>query len=79
MRCMKNLFQALAYIHSKRIVHRDLKLENIILKHKDNDFDLCIADFGLATIIKDDELLYRGCGSPGYIAPELLNIEGYGT
>jgi len=38
-----------------------------------------IADFGLATIFKEGQVLQRGCGSPGYIAPELLNQEGYGT
>jgi len=73
MNCMKNLLEALAYIHSKNIVHRDLKPENIILKSKDNDYDLSLADFGLSVIIEDGKPLDRGCGSPGYIAPELLN------
>ena len=79
MNCMKNLLEALAYIHSQNVVHRDLKPDNIILKSKDNDFDLSIADFGLADFVKDGQLLHRGCGSPGYIAPEILNQEGYGT
>ena len=76
---MKNLLEALNYIHSQNIVHRDLKPENIILKSKDNDYDLSLADFGLAARIEEEMPLERGCGSPGYIAPELLNQEGYGT
>ena len=39
---------------------------------------MCIADFGLASIIEDGQVLERGCGSTGYIAPEILNQEGYG-
>jgi len=49
---MKNLLEALCYIHSKNIVHRDLKPENVILVSEENDHDLCIADFGLATFIR---------------------------
>ena len=46
----------------------------------DNDFDLRIADFGLATEVPEDgSKLYRKCGSPGYTAPEMLRDEGYTT
>jgi len=38
-----------------------------------------IADFGLATIFEEGKVLQRGCGSPGYVAPEILNKEGYCT
>ena len=48
---MKNVLEALEYIHEHNVVHRDLKPENLILAHKDNDFDLRIADFGLASYI----------------------------
>ena len=79
MNCMKNLLEVLSYMHSNNVVHRDLKPENLILASKENDYDLRIADFGLASFIKEGELLKLRCGSPGYVAPELLNDHGYGT
>jgi calcium/calmodulin-dependent protein kinase I len=70
---MRNFLSALEYIHSKLIVHRDLKLENLILASKKNNWDLKIVDFGLATTLESpDEKLFLRCGSPGYIAPEVL-------
>ena len=49
MNCMKNLLEALSYMHKNKVVHRDLKPENLILASKENDYDLRIADFGLAS------------------------------
>ena len=75
---MTNFISALEYLHQRNIVHRDLKPENLILASKENNWDLKIADFGLATIIKDpSKKLYLRCGSPGYVAPELLREQGY--
>ena len=74
---MRNMLEALKYMHERRVVHRDLKPENLILASKDNDYDLRIADFGLATFMHTDELLKLRCGSPGYVAPELLEDKGY--
>jgi len=75
---MRNFLSALDYLHSKRVVHRDLKPENLILAYKGDDCDLRIADFGLASFLTDDDpLLYLRCGSPGYVAPELLEDKGY--
>ena len=79
MNCMRNLLEALSFMHSNNVVHRDIKPENLILASKENDYDLRIADFGLASFIKDGELLKLRCGSPGYVCPELLNDLGYGT
>ena len=75
---MQNFISALEYLHSKNIVHRDLKPENLLLASKENNWDLKIADFGLATIIEDPtKKLTLRCGSPGYVAPELLREKGY--
>jgi len=73
---MRNFILALEYLHEKNIVHRDLKPENLLLASKENCWDLKIADFGLACVI-GDEKLYLRCGSPGYVAPELLQEKGY--
>ena len=75
---MQNFISALEYLHAKNIVHRDLKPENLLLASKMNNWDLKIADFGLATVIEDQsKKLYLRCGSPGYVAPELLQEKGY--
>ena len=75
---MRNFISALEYLHSKNIVHRDLKPENLLLASKENNWDLKIADFGLATVILDpSKKLTLRCGSPGYVAPELLQEMGY--
>ena len=75
---MRNFISALEYVHRKLIVHRDLKPENLLLASKDNNWDLKIADFGLATTLDTpEEKLFLRCGSPGYVAPELLQEKGY--
>ncbi len=63
-------------LHSNNIVHRDLKPENLIFRDE-NLNSLVIIDFGLSTTCKDEPLTTR-CGSPGYVAPEILNNLGYG-
>ena len=69
---MRNLILGLEYLHSKNIMHRDLKPENLLLKSKDNDHDLVIADLGLATFVTIKDILFKRCGTPGFVAPEVL-------
>ena len=52
---MKNLLEALKYLSEKRIVHRDLKPENLILAAENDDHDVRIADFGLASWLPKEE------------------------
>lgn len=67
------IFLALEHIHSKQIVHRDLKPDNLLLRDDENIHDIVIADFGLSCFLNDDqEILYKRCGTPGYVAPEVL-------
>jgi len=83
------LFEALSYMHSRHIVHRDLKPENLLLRSKESDSDIKIADFGFAKQIivdkhkqHDDDAyscLKTMCGTPGYVAPEILCRRPYGT
>jgi len=75
---MKNILEALKYFHALGIVHRDLKPENLILKSKEDDYDVKIADFGLASFVEEGKKLSLPCGSPGYVAPEVLDDRGPG-
>jgi len=71
------LILILKFIHSKNIIHRDLKPENIMISNKHDTESIKIVDLGLATFINKDEKLSKACGTPGYVAPEILNYEGY--
>uniref|UniRef100_A0AC35U6P9 Protein kinase domain-containing protein n=1 Tax=Rhabditophanes sp. KR3021 TaxID=114890 RepID=A0AC35U6P9_9BILA len=62
------LISALAHLHSKKIVHRDIKAENVIFS---DPGWIKLADFGFSCIHKDDGMLSTFCGSPPYAAPEL--------
>ncbi|KAG0641111.1 kinase-like domain-containing protein [Tuber brumale] len=64
------LFNGLKYLHERNIVHRDIKPENILLC--DADLTVKLADFGLAKIIGEDSFTTSLCGTPSYVAPEIL-------
>lgn len=73
-----NLCSALKYLHNLNIVHRDVKPENLLVtQHADNTKSLKLGDFGLATYC--DETLFTVCGTPTYVAPEILSEVGYGV
>jgi len=73
----KTLLLAIKYIHDNNYVHRDLKPENLLLVSPENDFDVKIVDFGFATEVNGENLTTH-CGTPGYIAPEILQDKPYG-
>ncbi|XP_063160161.1 serine/threonine-protein kinase DCLK3 [Candoia aspera] len=72
-----DLCEALVYIHSKNIVHRDLKPENLLVqRNADKTTTLKLADFGLAKQVTRP--IFTVCGTPTYVAPEILAENGYG-
>ncbi|XP_022801294.1 serine/threonine-protein kinase DCLK1-like isoform X1 [Stylophora pistillata] len=74
---VRDLASALHYLHSMNVVHRDIKPENLlVVNYSDNRKSLKIADFGLATEVKSPMFLV--CGTPTYVAPEILDETGYG-
>ena len=74
------LLNAIQYCHQRNIVHRDLKLENLLLASKsDTHFgSIKVADFGFATKVKGTKKMLV-CGTPEYIAPEVLSKVPYGA
>ena len=65
---------AIGYLHMKGIVHRDLKLENILI---DEDGYIKIIDYGLAKMLSDDQETSSFCGTPEYLAPEMVSQSGH--
>ena len=70
----KQIILALQYIHNNNIVHRDIKLDNILI---DLDNKIKICDFGVSKIINSNDKMFEQCGTPTYIAPEILRNKGY--
>ncbi|KAJ0395115.1 hypothetical protein ATCC90586_007745 [Pythium insidiosum] len=76
---MRKLASAIKYIHSRGIVHRDLKPENILLKTSAPGAEIMIADFGFARSMGSGQKRWTACGTPGYVAPEIIRGESYGS
>ncbi|XP_028320712.1 phosphorylase kinase, gamma 1a (muscle) [Gouania willdenowi] len=79
---MRALMEVVQFLHSQNIVHRDLKPENILL---DDCMHIKLTDFGFAVQIKPGQKLKEVCGTPGYLAPEIIECsmdaghKGYDT
>ncbi|XP_039264714.1 serine/threonine-protein kinase H1-like [Styela clava] len=78
-KALQMVLEGLRYLHSLGITHRDLKPENLLYYHPGNDSKLLITDFGLASSRKSggDVTMKTTCGTPEYIAPEVLQRESY--
>jgi len=72
------LASAIAHCHANGVVHRDLKPENLLYADKECNI-IKLADFGLASILTEEVSLHTACGTPGYVAPEIIQASGYGS
>uniref|UniRef100_A0A7N8WTP3 Serine/threonine-protein kinase PLK n=1 Tax=Mastacembelus armatus TaxID=205130 RepID=A0A7N8WTP3_9TELE len=74
---LRQIISGLKYLHSKNILHRDLKLGNFFVNE---NMELRLGDFGLAAKLETAEQRKKTiCGTPNYLAPEVLNRQGHGT
>ncbi|KAL0978138.1 hypothetical protein UPYG_G00166630 [Umbra pygmaea] len=71
------ILDAVKYLHDMGIVHRDLKPENLLYYSMDEDSKIMISDFGLSKIEDTGTVMSTACGTPGYVAPEVLAQKPY--
>ncbi|KAK6459226.1 Ca2+/calmodulin-dependent protein kinase [Scheffersomyces xylosifermentans] len=74
----RTLVATVEFLHKNDVVHRDLKAENILIQSDtDKKNDILVADFGFARILSPGEKLYERAGTLSYMAPEMLDLQGY--
>mmetsp|Transcript_36925 Transcript_36925/g.89048 ORF Transcript_36925/g.89048 Transcript_36925/m.89048 type:complete len:506 (-) Transcript_36925:269-1786(-) len=79
-RIVRKVTGALVYMHSKNVIHRDMKPENLLLAHKprsSHDIEVKIIDFGLSKILSDGPMASSFLGTRGYLAPEMIQRRNY--
>lgn len=72
----RQMVLAVKYLHSQGITHRDLKPENVLLASKEDETVVKITDFGLSKFVGEDSFMKTMCGTPLYLAPEVLRANG---
>ena len=74
---IRAILKGVHHCHERGVMHRDLKPENILFRTNEvmSEENICIADFGLATFLEVDEYLFSRCGTPGFVAPEVVNLK----
>ncbi|GJJ68857.1 hypothetical protein EMPS_01203 [Entomortierella parvispora] len=78
-RLVREILLGVEYLHSLDIVHRDLKPENLLFADTTESARLMITDFGLSKVLTNgNDVLMTACGTPGYVAPEVLEQVGHG-
>ncbi|XP_059397201.1 calcium/calmodulin-dependent protein kinase type 1D-like isoform X2 [Carassius carassius] len=73
---IRQVLEAVSYLHKNGIVHRDLKPENLLYYSTDENSKIMISDFGLSKM-EDNGIMSTACGTPGYVAPEVLAQKPY--
>ena len=72
--------QAIKHLHTRQIIHRDIKLENVMLSEEGSGCTAKLADFGLAEQLVDGQSIRQTkAGTPSYLAPEIVQGQSYGT
>jgi len=76
---VKQVARACEYMHPRGVIHRDLKPENLVYLDKEKK-QICVTDFGLSKYVgKEGGLTETACGTPAFVAPEVLRQENYGS
>ncbi|XP_072133929.1 calcium/calmodulin-dependent protein kinase type 1B-like [Mobula birostris] len=73
---IRQVLEAVRYLHENGVVHRDLKPENLLYYNSDENSKIMISDFGLSKM-QDMGVMSTACGTPGYVAPEVLHQKPY--
>jgi len=73
---VRPIVDAIRYCHNLGIIHRDLKPENLLYAEPNDSSIIKITDFGLARFL-ENELATTACGTPNYVAPEIIAGNGY--
>ncbi|CAD5219528.1 unnamed protein product [Bursaphelenchus okinawaensis] len=74
---IRQVLEAVAFMHDNGVVHRDLKPENLLYYNNDEESKIMISDFGLSKT-EESGIMATACGTPGYVAPEVLQQKPYG-
>lgn len=70
---IRQIASAVQHMHNQGIVHRDLKPENILYANESKDSPIKISDFGLSKVLRGKQTMKQACGTPKYVAPEVVN------
>lgn len=75
---LQSILRGVSHLSANRIIHRDLKPENIMFRQEGSS-EVALCDFGLATYADEGKYLFVRCGTPGFVAPEIINIKDMST